>query len=426
MRVGFRKEQIVAPFSEIVLAMEIGFVSFNQEALNRANKVMKLLQGQGAIDELGLGRIRDVFSNTMFPGMSVLQTRAKYFCLMPSLYSFLERTRISDAREARQRIRDYEISLTRRLAAGSQGESGIIGAESLTQRGGYVKYDPTYVYLAGLETYGLVKTGGNIYATIAERSAAYAHAPRKQSGCDETGDDSDDLNGFSQLFLTCGENYIFHSDEPMSISLTRQEAAFLKNQIIRSTNGSLLYYLLDSGLYETVTEVYVDFEALGEILRGNVSESIWKSYSLALRYSRYADLLRTRFAYLYDIAVGANDVADNEKAEFERKLNEYTDEFTPKAIEEIISYVNHLVNDNASKQFIRNTANLIADGDFIALDELITLREKTIKGIRRSKLLNAKEFEQGKPFEKPAPMSYRWNTIGFTVLKEIKEGLSHE
>jgi hypothetical protein len=58
--------------------MEIGFVNFNQEALNRANKVMKLLQGQGAIDELGLGRIRDAFSNEMFSGLSTLQTHAKY------------------------------------------------------------------------------------------------------------------------------------------------------------------------------------------------------------------------------------------------------------------------------------------------------------------------------------------------------------
>jgi hypothetical protein len=39
---------------------------------------MKLLQGQGAIDELGLGRIRDAFSNEMFSGLSTLQTHAKY------------------------------------------------------------------------------------------------------------------------------------------------------------------------------------------------------------------------------------------------------------------------------------------------------------------------------------------------------------
>lgn len=90
--------------------MEIGFVSFNQEALNRANKVMKLLQGQGAIDELGLGRIRDAFSNTMFPGMSVLQTHAKYFVLMPALYAYLGKTRIADVREARPLCANRKLS----------------------------------------------------------------------------------------------------------------------------------------------------------------------------------------------------------------------------------------------------------------------------------------------------------------------------
>lgn len=217
--------------------MEIGFVSFNQEALNRANKVMRLLQGQGAIDELGLGRIRDAFSNTMFPGMSVLQTRAKYFCLLPALYSFLERTRIADAREARLKIREYEISLTRRLMAGSEGQTGIIGADSLTQRRGYVKYDPTYVYMAGLETYGLVRTGGNLYATLAERSKVYSDAPARQSGSEETGDDSDDLNGFGQLFVTCGEDYKFRSDEEMVMTLTAREAVFLRDRIVQDSGG---------------------------------------------------------------------------------------------------------------------------------------------------------------------------------------------
>ena len=122
--------------------MEIGFVSFNQEALNRANKVMKLLKGQGAIDELGLGRIRDAFSNMMFPGLSTLQTHAKYFLLMPSLYAYLEKTRISDSREARAKVRENEVALTERLIEGSpEGTTGIIGADTLRSRDGFVKYE---------------------------------------------------------------------------------------------------------------------------------------------------------------------------------------------------------------------------------------------------------------------------------------------
>ena len=175
--------------------MEIGFVSFNQEALNRANKVMKLLQGQGAIDELGLGRIRDAFSNTMFPGLSVLQTHAKYFMLMPSLYAHLERKYISDTCEARKIVRDNEIKLTERLMKGSSKGTGIIGGDMLQRKEGYVKYDPTYVYQSGMETYGLIPRGGNIYATIVERSHILQNQPKKQAGNVDSGDDSDDLTG---------------------------------------------------------------------------------------------------------------------------------------------------------------------------------------------------------------------------------------
>lgn len=405
--------------------MEIGFVSFNQEALNRANKVMKLLQGQGAIDELGLGRIRDAFSNTMFPGMSVLQTHAKYFLLMPALYSFLEKTRIADVREARTIVRDQEIRMTYRLMDGSAKDTtGIIGADMLRREEGYVKYDPTYVYQAGMEIYGLIPRGGNIYATLAERSAIYQNSPKKHKGNDETGDDSDDLSGNRQIYKVCGEDYDFSHREPLDIRLTRREAEFLKNQIIRNTQGSLLSYLLDSGLYETATNYL--FEDLGYILQEKLSKDLYRMYELALRFSRFACLLRTRYAMLYDIAVGAEEAAGDELAKFDTILSVHREDFSPEAIGEIILFVSSRVTEESCKTFIQKSAKLISERNFSELDCQIALREKTIKGMKRSKLINAKEFEPGKPFESPTMMAYRWNTIVRTVLSEIKEGLKDE
>lgn len=405
--------------------MEIGFVSFNQEALNRANKVMKLLQGQGAIDELGLGRIRDAFSNTMFPGMSVLQTHAKYFLLMPALYSFLEKTRIADVREARTIVRYQEIRMTYRLMDGSAKDTtGIIGADMLRRGEGYVKYDPTYVYQAGMEIYGLIPRGGNIYATLAERSAIYQNSPKKHKGNDETGDDSDDLPGNRQIYKVCGEDYDFSHREPLDIRLTRREAEFLKNQIIRNTQGSLLSYLLDSGLYETATNYL--FEDLGYILQEKLPKELYRMYELALRFSRFACLLRTRYAMLYDIAVGAEEAAGDELAKFDTILSVHREDFSPEAIGEIILFVSSRVTEESCKTFIQKSAKLISERNFSELDCQIALREKTIKGMKRSKLINAKEFEPGKPFESPTMMAYRWNTIVRTVLSEIKEGLKDE
>ncbi|MDE6574628.1 MAG: hypothetical protein K2L84_04790 [Muribaculaceae bacterium] len=404
--------------------MELGLVSFNQEALNRANKVMKLLQGQGTVDELGLGRIRDAFSNTMFPGMSVLQTHAKYFLLLPALYAHLEKTRIADVREARSIVRDSEIKMTYRLIDGSAKDTvGIIGADMLRQGEGYVKYDPTYVYQAGMETYGLIPHGGNIYATIAERSAIYQNSPKKIRGSEDGFDDSNDLTGNRQIFITCGENYGFETREPLDIALSSQEAKFLKQKIVTSTPGSLLSYLLDSGLYENVTGYL--FDDLGYMLK-DIPEELYHTYRLALRYSRFACLLRVRYAMLYDIAVGADDAAAVEQARFDTMLAEFRSEFAPEAIDEIIRFVSVKVTEESCKTFILKASKLIVNGDYNELDRLLTTREKALKGLKRSKLINAKELQQGKPVESPTMMTYRWNTIVRTVLTEIKEGLKDE
>lgn len=409
--------------------MEIGFISFNQEALNRANKVMKLLQGQVAIDELGFGRIRDAFSNTMFPGMSVLQTHAKYFLLMPALYAHLEKTRIADTREAHSIVREQEIKMTYRLMDGSAKDAkGIIGADILKESRGrkYVKYDPAYVYQAGMETYGLIPRGGNTYAILAERSSIYQNMPKKHKGTEENGEDSDDLTGNRQIFKTCGINYDFNSKAQLSIALERKEAEFLKQQIATSTHGSLLSYLLDSDLYERVTAFSFDDDDLGTRLKDNVPDKLYLTYNLALRYSRFAYLLRLRYAMQYDMLVGAEESAEIEATKFNRLLTKHAHEFTQDSINEIIQFVSPKVTEESCKHFIKKSAQLIAEENFDELDRQIVLREKTIKGLKRSKLLNYKDMPQGKPFESPKPMAYRWNTIVRTVLSEIKEGLSNE
>lgn len=397
-------------------------MSFNQEALSRANKVMSLLQGQGAIDELGFGRIRDAFSNMMFPGMSTLQSHAKYFLMMPALYAFLERTPIRDARDARAKIREHEISFTYRLLAGTPKEEtgGIIGCASLEKRQEYVKYDPAYIYHAGMETYGLIRSGGNIYKMIAERSNMYRNQPKKQRASEEWDGDSEDLNGIRQLFLTCGENYDFKSNAPLSISLTYREATFLKKQIIAHTPGSLIGYLLDSGLDRTA--VQYDFDNLENALKDNLPEEIFTTYILARRYSRFAYLLRLRYAMLYNISVKADKAFEDER-NFFNWLSMYRNDFFYEAIDEIIRFVSGNVTEESCKVFCRKASKLIIQENWNALDELIVNREVEIKTLKRSKLMNPGDYEPGKPFDTPALMSFRWNTTVKNMLKEIMEGL---
>ncbi len=66
--------------------MQIGFVDFSKEERNKVLATLKLLSTQTALDELGIGTIRDAYSDILFPGISTIQTRAKYFVLIPYLF----------------------------------------------------------------------------------------------------------------------------------------------------------------------------------------------------------------------------------------------------------------------------------------------------------------------------------------------------
>ena len=58
--------------------MQLGWVDFSKADREKVLDVMNLLQEQGAVDEIGIGLIRDAFANYFFPGTSTVQTRAKY------------------------------------------------------------------------------------------------------------------------------------------------------------------------------------------------------------------------------------------------------------------------------------------------------------------------------------------------------------
>ena len=129
--------------------MQIGFVNFNTEEKKRVSKMMQLLSESEAIEELGIGRVRDDFSNTLFPGTSTLQHHAKYFAILPSLYYHAAHCgrKFSSVQEVERYIKEAEVQITRQLAEHDDGTSklGITGIntykEALTDYHKYVKYD---------------------------------------------------------------------------------------------------------------------------------------------------------------------------------------------------------------------------------------------------------------------------------------------
>ncbi len=70
-----------------MIPMQIGFIDFSKEERNKILATLKLLGTQTALDELGIGVIRDAYADILFPGISTIQTSAKYFVLIPYLFN---------------------------------------------------------------------------------------------------------------------------------------------------------------------------------------------------------------------------------------------------------------------------------------------------------------------------------------------------
>lgn len=87
--------------------MQLGWIDFSKEDRQKALDAINLLSEQGAVDELGIGIIRDAFANYFFPGTSTIQNRAKYFLIVP--YVLREAV---DGRYEERILRDIQNGIT--------------------------------------------------------------------------------------------------------------------------------------------------------------------------------------------------------------------------------------------------------------------------------------------------------------------------
>ncbi len=64
----------------------LAWLDHSEAEQQRAREIIRFFSQPESRDELGLGGIRDALSNTLFPGTSVLLTRARYLLFVPWLY----------------------------------------------------------------------------------------------------------------------------------------------------------------------------------------------------------------------------------------------------------------------------------------------------------------------------------------------------
>ena len=139
--------------------MPLGWIDFSKSERNKVLSVLDLLMEAGTLDELGIAPIRDGFANLFFPGTSTIQTRAKYFLIVPYALKDLEYSKETNPSRCLKIFDEVERQCGEQLISSGEDTEGIVGSRSLGQNR-WVKRTPADIYWAGLRSYGIFR--GNL------------------------------------------------------------------------------------------------------------------------------------------------------------------------------------------------------------------------------------------------------------------------
>ena len=374
-------------------------------------------------DELGIGGVRDAFSQLLFPGTSTIQTRARYFLLVPWVYRRLERERVSSARAA-ARARGWEVDLIKSLLRGKDTD-GVLGRVA----GSRLLRLPSVVYWGGLGEYRIRLFPGSI--ADYHRSLDAHHRSSRPSLRAES----------EELYERALPNWDPRLPEPpddlfqeASIRLTRPEAAYLQERITTSQSRSMLALVMGGPRLSTEAQFPFPWDYSGVLpaevhtildharLFSEVMHGAALLYNLLLAQQGHGSGMGDRFSELigsYETRLaqwtGDMESASGRLASWD--LREFWDT-VESANPRIGARTRHFI-DSWVTRVMRDPHGLADDG---RAAEGIREREQQLKG-RLSRLANRHQLEIWNGAAGTGRLDFRWGTAR-TLVRDIQRGLA--
>ena len=370
--------------------MQLGWIDFSKEDRQKALDVINLLSEQGAVDELGIGIVRDAFANYFFPGTSTIQTRAKYFLIVPYiLREAIDGRYGKDVNRILRAIDAEEKECGIKLLEVNPKAEGVIGTRVLPK--GWVARKPSDIYWNGIRTYGIFCDYGLSipeYVSLAVKLNTQKSSAKLGNRNDEAEEnEKDDSDAGDIMNVSFWNLPIYHDNwrANLTIELTNEEAFYLDKQIQKGAKGTLLEYVLKNHID---MNKYEDFVSMAAELSEKVEEKLAYMMKLACEFNNLVYMARVRFNVM--LSEEENEVAVSEwdrlKPQVKRRAN--VD----------LSAVFHELelHNPGTYLFLSKLQEAFKALDIDAADELIKKRERQLKGINRAKLNRTKEFDHSK------------------------------
>ena len=220
----------------------LAWLDYSEADQRRAREIIAMFSQRESRDELGLGVIRDALSDTLFPGTSVLLTRARYFLFVPWLFR-------EGARRGRRGtqlsswVEQQERRLIGTLRSGGDLE-GLIGRYA----GSAVQNLPSDIYWNSLRRFGILRQEGTAAQTVGFRQIS--------GSLDDATEflEHSDAVWAPSIPAAPGDFFSFtHCD----FALTPDEASWLAERIAEAVPDTMLQFLVTKGTRPSVSARYV-------------------------------------------------------------------------------------------------------------------------------------------------------------------------
>ena len=210
---------------------ELAWLDFSEAEQRRAREAVQLFAQRDSRDELGTGVLRDIISERLFPGISVLHQRARYFLFIP--WIFVSGAQSRTGKKLLDFVDQHERKLIEALMAGGD-ERGLIGREA-----GYrLKTLPSTMYWNALQHYGVLRQRAS------KTDVARFQPPPKNSRSEATEEAVAIPTMWSPTLPSAPKG--FPQLDSIDFQLTETEAAWLVDRLLEHSAGSLLQWLVES------------------------------------------------------------------------------------------------------------------------------------------------------------------------------------
>ena len=400
-------------------ASSLGWLDFDAAATERVATLLRSLQEPATLDVLGLGSVRDAFSEMLHPGTSYIHTRLRYFMFLPWIFQRLEAERVAPV-DFFRRLRHYEAQLIDCLRHLGPGQ-GVIGYRA----GRNLKRMPSDIYWGGLWEWGLRRIPLGLWE-YAERAAAMG---RYRAARDDDGSVTDPSSSMWAPLPPAPEGFL---DADVTFELSREEALTIVDNVQRQQQGTLLAWLCAQ------PNLAADCDFLWEVpdrgMPEELAEVVW--------HARCFSELTAGPQYAYNVLVARRarrelrwDTAKVEKGQRDR-LQRWV-EMVESRHDELRSWADALP---AFWELLRSYRIRQSTRDFIAgivrsavdnpqgfeedptIHQVIRLREVRLKG-KRARLAHRAALENWNQTAGGGQLGFRWS-IAKNYLGEIADALA--